>query len=211
MSAFGSPTGARSATEAHFAAVRAVDLRNQIEQRGLAGAGRPDEGEELALVHHEAQALDHPGRLVAPVARREALGEIADLEQRAHVRACIRVSAAGRQRNSRRSAASTLQLHAKHDAGGRHQRDEHAGGVEIHRAELDQIAEPAIGRDQFGDHGAADRIRHGDAQSGEDVGNRAGKHDVARELAFARADDLRHLHEPGVERAHAGLRARNTR
>ena len=38
------------------------------------------------------------------------------------------------------------------------------------------------------------------------VGHRAGQHDVARDLALAGADDLRHLHELGVERAHARQR-----
>ena len=95
----------------------------------------------------------------------------------------------------------------KHDAGRRRERDEDAGRVEVHRAELHQIAEPAIGRDQLGDHRAADRIRHGDAQAGEDVRHRAREHDVAGKLPLGRADHLGHLHQPGVERAHAGLRA----
>src|SRR5215471_2037672 len=56
----------------------------------------------------------------------------------------------------------------KHDAGRGGERDEDPGGVEISGAELDQIAEPAIGRDQLGDDRPADRIRHGDAQPGED-------------------------------------------
>ena len=76
------------------------------------------------------------------------------------------------------------------------ERREDSGGVEIHGAKLDQIAEPAIGGNQFGDHRAANRIRHGDAQAGEDVRHGAGKYDVARDVAFGRAHHLRHLHKP---------------
>src|SRR3954470_3296051 len=39
-----------------------------------------------------------------------------------------------------------------HDDGRGQDRDEHLGGVEIHRAGLHQIAQAAIGRDQLGDH-----------------------------------------------------------
>src|SRR5262249_7894262 len=64
----------------------------------------------------------------------------------------------------------------EHDAGRGGERDEDAWGVEIGGAELDQVAEPAVGRDQLGDDGAADGVRHGDAQAREDVRHGAGKH-----------------------------------
>src|SRR5262249_30729714 len=57
----------------------------------------------------------------------------------------------------------------QHDAGRGGECDEDWGGVEIGGAELDQVAKPAIGRDQLGDPRTADRIRHGDAQPGKDV------------------------------------------
>src|ERR1051325_11570275 len=47
----------------------------------------------------------------------------------------------------------------EHDAGRGGERDEDSGGVEIGGAELGQIAEPAIGRDQLGNDRAADRVR----------------------------------------------------
>src|SRR5262249_42897570 len=52
----------------------------------------------------------------------------------------------------------------QHDAGGGGECEEDCGGVEMGGAELDQVAKPAIGRDQLGDPRTADRIRHGDAQ-----------------------------------------------
>src|SRR6476620_1393931 len=55
-----------------------------------------------------------------------------------------------------------------HDDCRGQDRDEHLGGVEIHRAGLHQIAEPAVRRDQLSDHRAANRIGYGDAEAGED-------------------------------------------
>src|SRR3954454_6237264 len=48
----------------------------------------------------------------------------------------------------------------RHDDGG-----EYARGVKIHGAGLHQIAEAAIGRDQLGDHGGADRVGDRDAKA----------------------------------------------
>ncbi len=62
---------------------------------------------------------------------------------------------------------------------------------------------PAVRRDQLGDDRGADGVGHADAEAREDVRHRAGKDDVARDLALVGADHLRHLHELGVERAHA--------
>ena len=92
------------------------------------------------------------------------------------------------------------------DEGGGEDRGEHRGGVEVHRAGLHQIAEPAIGRDQLGDDRAADGVGHRDAKPGEDMRHGGGKDDVARDMALARAGDLRHLHQPRIERAHARQR-----
>src|SRR3954469_8869156 len=84
-----------------------------------------------------------------------------------------------------------------HDDRGGQDRDEHLGGVEVHRAGLHQIAQAAIRRDQLGDHGAADRIGHGNPKAGEDRRHRARKHDMAADLTFVGAHHLRHLHELG--------------
>ena len=125
------------------------------------------------------------GVLAAGARRRSACrdrGLRAAAAAMAHVPACmrdVRRRAPAQQPPLDRVDAPVAE---EHDAGRRRERDEHAGGVEIHRAELHQIAEPAIGGDQLGDHRAADRIRHGDAQAGEDVGHRARKHDVARDV-----------------------------
>ena len=89
------------------------------------------------------------------------------------------------------------------DEGGGEDRGEHRGGVEVHRAGLHQIAEPAIGRDQLGNDRAADGVGYRDAKPGENMRDGGGQDDVARDMALARAGDLRHLHQPRIERAHA--------
>ena len=95
-----------------------------------------------------------------------------------------------------------------HDEGGGEDRGEHRGGVEVHRAGLHQIAEPAIGRDQLGDHRAADGVGHRDAKAGEDTrAPRAGKTMWRATWRSLGAGDLRHLHQPRIERAHARQRA----
>ncbi len=157
------------------------------------------------VAHRERQVLDHPGRRLAALALREALAELADFEQRRLATITVSID-----RLDRRPPAQQQRFERVHQPVGgmhqqrrRHDRGEHAGGVEVHRAGLHQIAEPAVRRDQLGDHGGADRVGHRDAEAGEDVGHRARHHDVARDLPFARAHDLRHLHQLGVERAHA--------
>ena len=102
---------------AHLPAARGVDLRDHVEQRGLAGARGPDDGEELAVGDREAQVLNDPRRGLAAAARGEPLAQVADFEQglagHGHVLASSVASAGGRQRSSRRSAALTLQLPRK--------------------------------------------------------------------------------------------------
>src|SRR5690606_4987833 len=52
----------------HAAGRRAVDARDEVEQRRLARAGRPHEGDELALGHLEVEPVEHDDLLrVAPV------------------------------------------------------------------------------------------------------------------------------------------------
>ena len=211
MSAFGSLMRRRLRLEAHFAAARRVDLRDHVEQRGLARAGRSDDGQKLAVGDREAQVLDHPRRWIAAGARRQSACSRSRTSSSGcghDQRPCLQLES-GRRTPAQQPALDCVDapVAEEDDAGRGGQRGEDAGGVEIHGAELHQIAKPAVGRNQFGDDGAADRIGHGDAQAGEDVGHRAGKHDVARHVALARAHHLRHLHELGVERAHAGQRA----
>ena len=54
--------------------------------------------------------------------------------------------------------------------------------------------------------GAADGVRHRDAKAGEDMRHRGGEDDVAGDMPLAGAGDLRHLHQPRIERAHARQR-----
>src|SRR4029078_7434289 len=97
--------------EAHFAAARRVDLRDHVEERGLARARRSDDGKELAVADGEAQILDHPQRLIPAGAAGKALGEIANFEQRSHLYASASfMSEAGRPRSRRRSSAWTLHV-----------------------------------------------------------------------------------------------------
>src|SRR5262249_16210192 len=116
--------------EAHLAAACHIDLRDDVEERGLAAAPRsgggeglgggglggargPDDGEEFAFAYRKREILDDPGRQLAPGALAKALGEAADLQQRFlhdQVPACKVTSDTGRQRSSRRSTAFTLQL-----------------------------------------------------------------------------------------------------
>ncbi len=109
----------------------------------------------------------------------------------------------GRQRSSSRSVASTIQPTACTMSVAAEDGDEALRRVEIHRPDLHEISEAAVGRDQLGDDRGADGVGEADAESREDVRHRAGEDDVARDLALVRADELRHLHELGVERAHA--------
>jgi len=67
------------AVEHDLAGARDVDLRDDVEQRRLAGARRANDGEKLAIAHRERQVLDHPGgghaALVAILALRKTLAE----------------------------------------------------------------------------------------------------------------------------------------
>src|SRR5262249_22089421 len=99
--------------EAHLAAACHIDLRDDVEERGLAGARGTDDGEEFTFAYRKREILDDPGRQLAPGALGKALGEAADLQQRFlhdQVPACKVTSDTGRQRSSRRSTTFTLQL-----------------------------------------------------------------------------------------------------
>src|SRR3954464_1336261 len=69
--------GHRATIEMHLAAGRPKLAEDAIEQRGLAAAVRPDDAEDLALVHLERDAVD---RMNAA----ETLRDIADVEHRTH-------------------------------------------------------------------------------------------------------------------------------
>ena len=43
-----------------------VEAAQEIEQRGFSGAARPHEGDEVALIHVQIQALQHLNLLAAP-------------------------------------------------------------------------------------------------------------------------------------------------
>jgi hypothetical protein len=73
-------TGARAtladgvlAMEVHAAGVRALEAGHDAQQRGLAGAGRSQQGQQLARLHLERQAVE--GEVVA-----EALADVEDLD-----------------------------------------------------------------------------------------------------------------------------------
>jgi hypothetical protein len=53
------------AVDPHGAGARIGQAVDQPQQRGLAGTGRPDDGEEFALVHRERHAVEHGLRRVA--------------------------------------------------------------------------------------------------------------------------------------------------
>src|SRR5215510_11464059 len=73
------------AVEHDLARARSIDLRDDVEERRLAGAGGADDSQKLARAHRKRQVLDHPGRglaaVVAALALREALAELAHLEK----------------------------------------------------------------------------------------------------------------------------------
>src|SRR4051794_30897652 len=69
--------GHRAAIEMHLAAGGPKLAEDGVEERGLAAAVRPDDAEDLALVHRERHALD---RMNAA----ETLRDIADVEHRTH-------------------------------------------------------------------------------------------------------------------------------
>src|SRR5262249_39438084 len=72
---------ARGAVDDHGAGVWSDEPRHQIQQRGLAAAGRSDDGDELSFAHAEADALDD---FQAPLVRGEALGHLANFDLSAH-------------------------------------------------------------------------------------------------------------------------------
>src|SRR6185437_16541119 len=82
--------------------------------------------------------------------------------------------------------------------------DEDDRGIEVGRAGIDHEAEPAIGRDQLADHGRADRIGRGNAEPGEDIGDRAGPDDMSRDVALLRAEDAHDVDILRVDGVDAG-------
>ena len=191
-----------------LAGARDVDLGDQVEQGRLAGARRADDGEEFALPDRERQVADHPGRGLAALARGKALAEIADFEERRlrHGSGSDVVDddlRRGPPAEQEPLAAVHQPIEGMDDERCGENGDENLGGVEIHGADLDEIAQAAVRGDQLGDDRGADRVGHGDPEPGEDAWNRRRKDDVARDLTLACADELRHLDELGVKRAHA--------
>ena len=75
----------------------------------------------------------------------KALAELADLEERGHGPLSITGSTGGRQRSSQRFQRVHQPGRGLHQQRRHQHGDEHAGGVEIHRAVLHQVAEPAVG------------------------------------------------------------------
>jgi len=66
----------RGAVEAQLAAARGLEAADDVQERALAAARRPDDGDELVLVNGQRQAIDGGD---APVLDRERLVEIAHL------------------------------------------------------------------------------------------------------------------------------------
>ena len=54
------------AFEANFAGVGRVERREQVQQRALAAAAGADDGDELALVNRELDALQHGNLRAGP-------------------------------------------------------------------------------------------------------------------------------------------------
>src|SRR5262245_1964468 len=99
--------------EAHLAAACHIDLRDDVEERGLAGARGTDDGEEFAFAYRKREILADPGRQLAPGALDKALGAAADFQHRLldeQCPVCKVTSDTGRQCSSRRSTACTLEL-----------------------------------------------------------------------------------------------------
>src|SRR4051794_29135115 len=77
------------------------------------------------------------------------------------------------------------------DHGERDQPGKHAGGVEARRARGDEVAQPVIGREDFGDDHAEQRIGQAEVQPGEDPRERRGERHLPEDVAFGSA------HQPG--------------
>src|SRR4029077_2014977 len=58
------------------AGIGADESGHQVEERRLAAAGRPHDGDEFALTHAEADTVDD---VQAPLVRGESFGDLADL------------------------------------------------------------------------------------------------------------------------------------
>src|SRR5262249_41246869 len=81
-SALGSSIGAHCDLEAHLAAACHIDLRDDVEERGLARARGTDDGDEFTFAYRKREIPDDPGRRLASGALGKALGEAAPAARR---------------------------------------------------------------------------------------------------------------------------------
>src|SRR5215510_10540374 len=81
--------GHLAAVHRHLAVRGGLEPHDNAQRRGLAAAGRPDEGDNLAVVHGEADAVERLHDLHGAVdAQREALGDF-DKADLTHLRAVL--------------------------------------------------------------------------------------------------------------------------
>ena len=73
------------AVDQDLAARRGVEAGDQAEQRGLAAAGRTDDGEALPRRHRQVQRMQDRERLIAAL---DGLADAAQLDHRALAPAC---------------------------------------------------------------------------------------------------------------------------
>ena len=79
--AVGARAGHLASVEHHASAGRAIEAGDDAQQRGLAAAGRAEDGDEVVVADREVGRLQRPGRGVA-VARGEGARDLFDLEGR---------------------------------------------------------------------------------------------------------------------------------
>ena len=93
------------AVDQHLAGRRLLQAREDVEQGALAAAARPEDGDELARLRDEVDAVERDDRLA--VGALERLAEAAHLEPRAGAHADPRASAGGRHGIASRSISET--------------------------------------------------------------------------------------------------------
>src|SRR3954453_10754013 len=79
--AIGAGAGHLASIEHHTSAGRAIEAGDDAKQRGLAAAGRAEDGDEVVVADHKISRLQCPGRGVA-VARGKGSRDLFDLEDR---------------------------------------------------------------------------------------------------------------------------------